>query len=160
MGNFLPLGTMLWWFWKRRRRFLRTLVFGYLFGNQSYWYHVVHVQVNGPVVWKSPAVYTHHQSVYGHLQVCHGFLKWIGFYKAVKPCVGMLSGTVMSEPLQPQGLQSGRLLCPWDSPDKNTGVGYYFFIQGIFLTQGLNSGPLHCRRIIYHWATRNTYRLD
>ena len=28
-----------------------------------------------------------------------------------------------------------RLLCPWDSPDKNTGVGCHFLLQGIFLTQ-------------------------
>ena len=28
-----------------------------------------------------------------------------------------------------------RLLCPWDSPSKNTGVGCYFLLQGIFPTQ-------------------------
>ena len=31
-----------------------------------------------------------------------------------------------------------RLLCPWDSPDKNTGVGCHFLLQGIFPTQGSN----------------------
>ena len=31
-----------------------------------------------------------------------------------------------------------RLLCPWDSPGKNTGVGCHFLLQGIFLTQGSN----------------------
>ena len=30
------------------------------------------------------------------------------------------------------------LLCPWDFPGKNTGVGCYFLLQGIFLTHGLN----------------------
>ena len=30
------------------------------------------------------------------------------------------------------------LLCPWDSPDKNTGVGCHALLQGIFPTQGLN----------------------
>jgi len=34
------------------------------------------------------------------------------------------------------------LLCPWDSPSKNTGVSCYFLLQGIFLTQGSN---LHCQ---------------
>ena len=29
-----------------------------------------------------------------------------------------------------------RLLCPWDSPGKNTGVGCHALPQGIFLTQG------------------------
>ena len=28
-------------------------------------------------------------------------------------------------------------------PDKNTGVGHCFLLQGIFLTQGLNLYPLH-----------------
>ena len=31
-----------------------------------------------------------------------------------------------------------RLLCPWDFPDKNTGVSCHFLLQGIFLTQGSN----------------------
>ena len=30
-------------------------------------------------------------------------------------------------------------LCPWDSPGKNTGVGFYALLQGIFTTQGLKS---------------------
>ena len=34
--------------------------------------------------------------------------------------------------------QPARLLCPSDSPGKNTGVGCYALLQGIFLTQGLN----------------------
>ena len=38
--------------------------------------------------------------------------------------------------LQPHGLQPARLLCPWDSPGKNTGVGCHAILQGIFLTQG------------------------
>ena len=32
-----------------------------------------------------------------------------------------------------------RLLRPWDSPGKNTGVGCHFLLQGIFPTQGSNS---------------------
>ena len=31
-----------------------------------------------------------------------------------------------------------RLLCPWDSPDKNAGVGCHGHLRGIFLTQGSN----------------------
>ena len=38
--------------------------------------------------------------------------------------------------LQPHGLQPARLLCPWDSPGKNTEVGCHAILQGIFLTQG------------------------
>jgi len=36
------------------------------------------------------------------------------------------------------GLEPIRLLCPWDSPGKNTGVDCYALLQGIFQTQGLN----------------------
>ena len=34
--------------------------------------------------------------------------------------------------------------------------GLPFPSQGIFPTQGPNLGLLHCRRILYHWATRKT----
>ena len=37
---------------------------------------------------------------------------------------------VMSYSLQRYGLQPARLLCPWDFPGKNTGVGCCFLIQG------------------------------
>ena len=40
-----------------------------------------------------------------------------------------------------------QLLCPWDSPGKNTGVGCHALLQGIFPTQGLNPYLL-CLR---HW---------
>ena len=33
-----------------------------------------------------------------------------------------------------------RLLCLWDFPGKNTGVGCHFLLQGIFLSQGLAGG--------------------
>ena len=45
-----------------------------------------------------------------------------------------------------------RLLCPWDSPGKNTGVGCHAVLQGIFSTQGSNPQLLqllHCRQILY-----------
>ena len=41
------------------------------------------------------------------------------------------------------------LPCPWDSPGKNTGVVSHSLLQGIFPTQGLNPGLLHCRWILY-----------
>ena len=36
----------------------------------------------------------------------------------------------------------------------DTGVGCHSLLQGIFPTQGLNLGFLHCRQILYHRATR------
>ena len=35
------------------------------------------------------------------------------------------------------------LLCPWNSPSKNTGVGCHALLQGIFPTQESNPGLLH-----------------
>ena len=43
------------------------------------------------------------------------------------------------------------------SPGKNTGVGWHFLLQGILPTQGSNWHLLHCRRILYHWATREAW---
>ena len=42
---------------------------------------------------------------------------------------------------------------PWNSPSQNTGVGSLSLLQGIFLTQGLNPGLLHCRRILYQLSS-------
>ena len=38
-----------------------------------------------------------------------------------------------------------RLYNPWNSPGQNIGVGNLSLLQGIFPTQGLNTGLLHCR---------------
>ena len=37
-----------------------------------------------------------------------------------------------------------------DYPGKNTGVYSHSLLQGIFPTQSLNPGLLHCRLILYH----------
>ena len=61
-----------------------------------------------------------------------------------------VSRSVMSNSLQPHGLWFTRLLCPWASPGKNTGVGWHALLWGIFLTQGSNLGLPHCRQTLYH----------
>ena len=45
---------------------------------------------------------------------------------------------VVSNSLRPHGLWPTRLLCPWDFPGKNTGVGCHFLLQEILPTKGLN----------------------
>ena len=55
--------------------------------------------------------------------------------------------SVVSDSLQPCGLQPSRLPRPWDSPGKNTEVGCHFLLQGIFPTQGWNLLLLH----LLHW---------
>ena len=37
--------------------------------------------------------------------------------------------------LRPYGPYPVKLLCPWDFPGKNTGVGDHFLLQGIFLIE-------------------------
>ena len=56
--------------------------------------------------------------------------------------------SVMSNSLQPHGLQPTRLPHLWNFLGKNTGAGSYFLLQGIFLTQGSNPPPLS--RLL-HW---------
>ena len=60
-----------------------------------------------------------------------------------------VSHSVVSDSLQPRGLWPARILCPWGSPGKNTGVGSYSLLQGIFPTQGSNPGLWSCRQILY-----------
>ena len=45
--------------------------------------------------------------------------------------------------LGPHGPQPIRLLCPVDSPSKNSGVGCHFLLQRTFPTQGSNPSLLH-----------------
>ena len=58
--------------------------------------------------------------------------------------------SAVSDSLQPHRWQPTRLLCPCDSPGKNTEVGCYFLLQRIFPIQG-RSNPhlLHWRHILY-----------
>ena len=44
---------------------------------------------------------------------------------------------------RPPGLQHTRLLCPWDFPGNNAGVGYHFLLPGLFPNQGSNLSLLH-----------------
>ena len=62
-------------------------------------------------------------------------------------CVSVCS--VVSDSLWPRELWPARLLCPWDVPGKNTGVGCHFLLQGIFLTQRWNLHLLH----LLHWQS-------
>ena len=64
--------------------------------------------------------------------------------------VESVSPSVTYDSFQPQGLQPARLLCPWDSPGNNTGVGCHALLQGIFPTQRSNPNILDCRQILYH----------
>ena len=47
----------------------------------------------------------------------------------LKSLLLLLSRSVVSDSVQPHRQQPTRLLCPWDSPSKNTGVGCHFLLQ-------------------------------
>ena len=53
------------------------------------------------------------------------------------------SCSVMSNVLKIEEVLLTRLLCPWNFPGKNTGVGCYFLLQQIFPTQGSKLSLLH-----------------
>ena len=51
--------------------------------------------------------------------------------------------SVLSDSLWLHELQPAKLLCPWNFPGRNSGVGCCFLLQWIFLTQGLNPHLSH-----------------
>ena len=72
----------------------------------------------------------------------------------VKPACCVCSvASVMSDSFWPYELKVTRLLCPWDSSGKNTGVGCQALLQGIFPTQGSKPCLLYCKWILYRWTT-------
>ena len=80
--------------------------------------------------------------------------KWMGsrfrlVYQSCILCLCVHAHVLSRVWLWLYGQQPAKLLCPWDTPGKNTGVGCHFLRQGIFLTQGLNLCLLHCRQILY-----------
>ena len=50
------------------------------------------------------------------------------------------SCSVVSDSFRLCGLQPPRLLCPWDSPGKNTWVGCHFLLQGDLPNSGIEPG--------------------
>ena len=51
--------------------------------------------------------------------------------------------------VRPHGLQTTRLLRPWDFPGKSAGVDCHFLLQKILPTQESNLGLPHCRQTLY-----------
>ena len=65
------------------------------------------------------------------------------------------SHLVMSDSSQPHGLQPTRLLCPWDFPDKSTGVGCHCLLQfsykGCIFLWGFFSFLFFCMPGYFWW---------
>jgi len=71
--------------------------------------------------------------------------------RGVCVCARMLSQSCPT--LWPHGLQLARILCQWDFPGRNIGVGCHVLLQGVLLTQGSTQVSCIGRRDIYCWAT-------
>ena len=69
------------------------------------------------------------------------------------------SCSVVSDSFQPRGLQPSRLLCPWDFPGKNAGVGCHALLQPLFAAQAL-SPYLLSWQTVYQGATREAPRTN
>ena len=88
---------------------------------------------------------------------------WVWECVCVRVCVCVCVCTrkhavtlVVADSLQHYGLWPTRLLCPWDSPGKNTSVGCQGLLQGIFPTQGLNTHLLHLPALAGGFFTTST----
>ena len=71
---------------------------------------------------------------------------WLIFF--YKSCGGLVAKSCPT--LVTPWTVATRLLCPWNSSGKNTGVGCHFLFQGISPTQGSNPGLPHCKLTLYH----------
>ena len=103
-------------------------------------------------------------------------LGWEGFLEEEMATQSSILAWIIPWTQEPDGLQSTGservrhswatewvrvyLICPWDSPCKNTGVGCHALLQGVVPTQGSNPGLLHCKQILYclsHQGSPYTY---
>ena len=119
------------------------------------WYHLSHMY---PLEWNKyvpRGAHYHGGLAKGILLIKDHWINiryYIYIYIYVHVCVCMcmccvLSCSFMSDSLWSHELQATGLLCPWDFPGKNSGVGCHALLQGIFPSQGSNSSLLH----LQHW---------
>ena len=73
--------------------------------------------------------------------------------------VCMHACAIMSKSLQSHEQKPARLLWPWNFQGKHTGVGCYFLLKGIFLTQGSSISCISCigRQIFVTIPSRQNY---
>ena len=93
---------------------------------------VVYIYINphlpvGPIVSFHPCV----QLSVLHICMSIPALK-IGSSARFLQILSCVSRSVVSDSLRPHGLWPTRLLCPWNSPGRNTGVGSHSLLQDVF----------------------------
>ena len=116
------------WYWKR-------ILFYLLFGIHIRWWMFL--------LWLllHDACKSNHYTV--HLKFTKCCVK-----KSESVSLSVVSYSLWSHRLYPRA--------PWKCPNRNTGVGSHFLLQGIFLSQGLNPGLLHCRQIFQHLSQQGS----
>ena len=65
-----------------------------------------------------------------------------------------VSHSVMPNSLRPHGLQPTRLLCPWDFPGKDTGMGCHSFSRGSSWPRDWTQVSCTAGRFFNYWSTR------
>ena len=70
---------------------------------------------------------------------------------------GMLSRSAVSD-FSSRWSVATRILCPWDSLGKNTGVGCHSLFQGIIPAQESNPGLFHCRQTVPSGPPGKTFK--
>ena len=98
----------------------------------------------------TPAIGDNMDETWGHYVAWNSHMLFFGHFSQVRFFV---------TPWTTSWLLYNRLLCSWNSPGKNTGVGCHFLLQGIFPTQGFNPGLPHCRWILYQLTHKGIPRI-
>ena len=78
-------------------------------------------------------------------------------YSEVSPYTDQnAKSSVVSDTLWPHGLWPARFLCPLNFPDRNTGVGCHFLLQGIFPRPGIEPWSLTSPALAGRFFTTST----
>ena len=64
---------------------------------------------------------------WNYIKIGNVYYRIVYFFVCVCVCISL---SAVSVSLEPQGLYPTRLLCPWNSPGKNTGVDCHPFFRG------------------------------
>ena len=88
-------------------------------------------------LWLEYFIVSFHNFIRGHNRSHFGVSPWwwtiialLGLMYINLLCVCMLSHSVVSDSWRSHGLSPARLLCPWGSPGRNTGVGCHALFKG------------------------------
>ena len=84
--------------------------------------------------------------------ISHSYKTW----EWIKVCMCVPSCSAVSDFLRPCGLKPARLLCPWESPDKNTGMGCHSLFRSSSQPRGWTQVSCIAGGFCIIWATRES----